>query len=65
MRPILLTKICLLLIDIQNDFLPPSGSLAVSKGRDILPAVYKLLDERHFDLIVASQVCCFCIETYD
>ena len=54
-----MTKTALLLIDLQYDFLPPDGSLAVDGGDRILSPVYRLLDEAadHFDLIVASQVC--------
>jgi nicotinamidase-related amidase len=44
----------LLLVDIQNDFLPPSGSLAVPSGDEILPVVLQLL-ARPFDLVIASQ----------
>jgi hypothetical protein len=52
-------KTALLLVDIQHDFLPPDGSLAVKDGDAILPLVYRLLDEAAgcFDLIVASLVC--------
>jgi nicotinamidase-related amidase len=46
-----------MLIDVQYDFLPPDGVLQVANGRSILPTVYRLLDERDFDLVVASQVC--------
>jgi nicotinamidase len=51
-----MTKTALLLIDIQNDFIPPNGSLAVNGGDQILTAVYRILDEAadHFELIVAS-----------
>lgn len=42
----------LLLIDIQNDFLP-GGALAVPNGDKIIPIVNKL--QQHFDLIVATQ----------
>ncbi|WP_423146278.1 bifunctional nicotinamidase/pyrazinamidase [Rubrolithibacter danxiaensis] len=42
----------LLLIDIQNDFLP-GGSLAVHGGDEIIPVCNKL--QEHFDLVVASQ----------
>lgn len=51
-------KTALLLVDIQYDFLPPDGSLAVPEGDKILPLVYRLLDDAHarFDLIVASMV---------
>lgn len=46
----------LLLIDIQNDFLPPHGALAVPQGDTILPCVYRLLDEGEWTIILASQV---------
>lgn len=42
----------LLLIDIQNDFLP-GGALAVPHGDKIIPIVNKL--QKHFDLVVATQ----------
>jgi hypothetical protein len=45
-----------MLVDIQYDFLPPNGSLAVPDGADILPTVYDLLDHSHFDAYFASQV---------
>ena len=48
----------LLLIDVQYDFLPPDGSLAVPDGRVILPVVRKLLTNLGvYDLIVATRVC--------
>lgn len=42
----------LIVVDIQNDFLP-GGALAVSEGDQIIPIVNKLM--RHFKLIVATQ----------
>lgn len=48
-----------MLVDIQYDFLPPNGSLAVVNGTDILPTVYDLLDNTHFDAYFASQVGAF------
>jgi nicotinamidase/pyrazinamidase len=42
----------LLLIDIQNDFLP-GGSLAVPDGDAVIPVVNKLQEQ--FDLVVATQ----------
>ncbi|KAG8890590.1 hypothetical protein FRB98_007144 [Tulasnella sp. 332] len=45
----------LVLVDIQNDFLPPNGSLAVPLGQKILPYVMKLLDNYGWSLVVASQ----------
>ncbi|KAG8745799.1 hypothetical protein FRC10_007061 [Ceratobasidium sp. 414] len=48
-------RTALMLVDIQYDFLPPGGSLAVTNGTDILPTVYDLLDNKHFDAYFASQ----------
>jgi nicotinamidase/pyrazinamidase len=42
----------LLLIDIQNDFVP-GGSLAVSGGHEIIPICNVI--QPHFDLVVATQ----------
>ena len=42
----------LLLIDIQNDFLP-GGALAVAGGDEIISVVNEL--QPHFDLVVATQ----------
>ena len=43
----------LILVDIQNDFLP-GGALASKNGNKILPIVNKILNH-HFDLIVATK----------
>lgn len=43
----------LILVDIQNDFLP-GGSLAVPHADEILPVARKLMEEP-FDLVVATQ----------
>ncbi|WRT70555.1 uncharacterized protein IL334_007553 [Kwoniella shivajii] len=47
----------LLIIDVQYDFLPPSGSLAVPNGDEILPIIHNLIDKEKWDwpVIVASQ----------
>jgi nicotinamidase/pyrazinamidase len=42
----------LLLIDIQNDFLP-SGALAVKDGHQVVPVANRLMPE--YDLVVATQ----------
>ncbi|GAA5880155.1 hypothetical protein JCM8547_001582 [Rhodosporidiobolus lusitaniae] len=49
----------LVLVDVQYDFLPPSGALAVPGGDSILArAVYPLLDaDEAWDVVVASQDC--------
>lgn len=43
----------LLVVDIQNDFIP-KGALGVPDGDKIIPIVNKLLD-KHFDLIIATK----------
>ncbi len=43
---------CLLLVDIQNDFLP-GGALAVPDGDAVLPVVTRLVNR--FELVVATQ----------
>lgn len=42
----------LLLIDLQNDFLP-QGALAVAEGNQVIPIANQLMP--HFDLVVATQ----------
>lgn len=44
----------LIIVDIQNDFLP-GGALAVEKGDEIIPVVNRLQDSGYFDLIIATQ----------
>src|SRR3954467_10495325 len=44
----------LILVDIQNDFLP-GGALAVPEGDRIIPVVNALLDRGRFDLVVVTQ----------
>jgi nicotinamidase/pyrazinamidase len=45
-------KRALILVDIQNDFVP-GGALAVSEGDRVVPVANEL--QKHFDLIVATQ----------
>ena len=51
-------KKALLVVDVQYDFLPPDGSLAVPSGDTVLPFIYGLLDraDKEYDLVVASLV---------
>jgi nicotinamidase len=53
-------KTALLIVDVQNDFLPPDGSLAVPQGRETLPHIHMFLDDeawaKEWDLVVATQV---------
>lgn len=50
-------RTALLIIDMQGDFLPPNGSLAVSGGRDIIEPIVKLMTskEKAWDAIVMSK----------
>jgi len=45
----------LLIIDVQYDFLPPTGSLAVTDGQAIIPVINKLRQRVKFDIIAHSQ----------
>jgi nicotinamidase/pyrazinamidase len=47
-----MTKTCLLLIDLQNDFLP-GGALAVPGGNQVISVANELM--RDFDIVIASQ----------
>ncbi len=44
----------LLIVDVQNDFLP-GGALAVPSGDAIAPRLHELLDGGRFDLVVATR----------
>lgn len=47
----------LIIVDVQNDFLPPTGSLAVPNGREVLPVITGLLDRKwDWAVVVVSQV---------
>jgi nicotinamidase-related amidase len=39
----------------QEDFCPPSGSLAIEGGRDIVPKINELLDLPGFALRIATR----------
>lgn len=50
-------KTALLIVDLQEDFLPPNGSLAVAKGREIIQPIIKLLTCKDYkwDCIIATK----------
>lgn len=50
-------KLALVVVDLQNDFLPPEGSLAVPNGRDVIQPIKKLLDSSkyRFEVVIATQ----------
>lgn len=37
-------RVALIVVDLQEDFLPPDGSLAVAGGRDVVPRISSLLN---------------------
>jgi len=52
-----MSRKALLLVDVQYDFLPPNGALAVPNGDAVLPPIYELLTHpEQYNVIVASMV---------
>ncbi|KIJ56792.1 hypothetical protein M422DRAFT_22937 [Sphaerobolus stellatus SS14] len=53
-----MSRKALLVVDVQYDFLPPDGSLAVPRGDTLLPFIYDLLEraQGEYDLVIASLV---------
>jgi nicotinamidase-related amidase len=45
----------LFIVDVQNDFLPPQGALAVPDGREVVAEIQAILGWE-WKVIVASQV---------
>jgi nicotinamidase/pyrazinamidase len=45
----------LLIVDVQNDFMPPHGALAVSGGDEVIEPINALARSGSFDLIVATR----------
>src|SRR2546429_8835776 len=45
----------LLIVDVQNDFVPPDGALAVSGGDQVIEPINALARSGSFDLIVATR----------
>ncbi|KAJ7735984.1 Isochorismatase-like protein [Mycena metata] len=48
-------KVALIIVDMQEDFCPPNGSLAVTGGREIVPTINRLLSSPVFDVKVATK----------
>lgn len=44
----------LIVTDVQNDFVP-GGALAVAQGDQVVPIINRLMSQRRFDLVVATQ----------
>lgn len=45
----------LLIVDVQNDFTPPEGALAVPGGHEVIPRINELASSDEFDLVVATR----------
>ncbi|ODV78326.1 NAD(+) salvage pathway protein [Suhomyces tanzawaensis NRRL Y-17324] len=45
----------LIIIDIQEDFLPPDGALAVSDGRSVVSSINELVSNYQWSVVVATQ----------
>jgi len=45
----------LLIIDVQYDFLPPTGSLAVKDGQEVIPIINQLRKNHKWDVIALTQ----------
>ncbi|KAI5949326.1 PNC1 [Candida jiufengensis] len=51
-----MVKRALLVIDLQEDFLPPNGSLAIAEGRSIVEPITNLIKQpQNWSLVVATQ----------
>ncbi|KAK6341857.1 NAD(+) salvage pathway protein [Orbilia blumenaviensis] len=48
-------KPALLVVDMQEDFCPPNGSLAVTNGRDVIPVINTLLANPTFTTRIATK----------
>jgi nicotinamidase-related amidase len=53
-----MSKTALIIVDVQYDFLPPSGALAVPEGNQIIPRIKDLLstDTGKWRSVIATQV---------
>ncbi|KAI5970118.1 PNC1 [Candida margitis] len=53
-----MTKKALVVVDLQEDFLPPSGSLAIANGRSVVEPIIKLISDpyvKQWSLVIATQ----------
>ena len=48
-------KTALFIVDVQNDFCEPNGSLAVKGSLEIIPLINQLRQNAKFDFIVTSR----------
>jgi hypothetical protein len=53
----IMSKTALIIVDVQYDFLPPSGALAVPEGNQIIPRIKDLLSTgSKWRSVIATQV---------
>jgi nicotinamidase-related amidase len=53
----MVSKTALIIVDVQNDFLPPDGALAVPGGNEIIPLIKDLMsDAWDWQAVIATQV---------
>lgn len=45
----------LIIVDVQHDFLPPHGTLAVERGHEIIFPITRLVRSVDYDYVIASQ----------
>lgn len=45
----------LLIVDVQNDFVPPDGALAVPDGHEVVEPIDRLRRSGAFDLVIATR----------
>lgn len=45
----------MIIVDLQEDFLPPKGSLAVANGREIIPKVVDLLNGHNWATVLVTK----------
>lgn len=48
-------RFALIIVDVQNDFMPPKGSLAVKGGLEIIPVINSLRENIKWDAIALTQ----------
>ena len=52
-----MSKTALVIVDVQDDFLPPDGALAVPNGKEIIPLIKDLLSDAYeWKSVIATQV---------
>ena len=50
-----MSKICLIIVDMQNDFVNPKGSLYIKDSEKLIPIIEKLRTQVEWELVVLTQ----------